>query len=98
MGITSNGDIDIFFKNLDGVIDLVIEQLIERFEIQARKKVKNYPFLMDKVYGLIQTSLGRKMKLGSVKARNLVYGFRIGECLALTGYHHGESENLKARP
>ena len=27
-------------------MDLVFEQLDERFEIQARKKVRNYPFLM----------------------------------------------------
>ena len=46
IAILSNGNIDWFYKELDSKIDLVIEQLLERFEIQAKKKVHNYPFLM----------------------------------------------------
>src|SRR5690606_15243353 len=95
LGITSNGDIDIFFKNLDGVIDLVIEQLIERFEIQARKKVKNYPFLMGQGIWLDSDKLGEEDEVREVlKHGTLSMGFiGLAECLkALTGYHHGESE------
>ena len=39
-------DLEGFFKELDEKIDLVIDQLLERFEIQGNKKVKNFPFLM----------------------------------------------------
>ena len=39
-------DLDGFFEELDEKINLIGEQLLERFEIQASKKVKNFPFLM----------------------------------------------------
>lgn len=96
LGITSNGDIDAFFKNLDEVIDLVIEQLIERFEIQARKKVKNYPFLMGQGVWLDSDKLSMGDEVREVlKHGTMSMGFiGLAECLkALTGYHHGESED-----
>lgn len=96
LGITSNGDIDAFFKNLDEVIDLVIEQLIERFEIQARKKVKNYPFLMGQGVWLDSDKLSMEDEVREVlKHGTMSMGFiGLAECLkALTGYHHGESED-----
>ncbi len=34
------------FNELDEKIDLVIDQLLERMEIQGNKRVKNFPFLM----------------------------------------------------
>ena len=46
LGIKHQGDIGGFYSELDKTIDLVIEQLLERFEIQAGKKVRNFPFLM----------------------------------------------------
>ena len=46
IAILANKNIDWFFSELDRKIDLVVEQLLERFEIQAKKKVHNYPFLM----------------------------------------------------
>lgn len=42
IALNSKGDQDLFFKELDQKIDLVIEQLLERFEIQAHKKVKEF--------------------------------------------------------
>ena len=39
-------DLDGFFNELDEKIDLVIDQLLERMEIQGNKRVKNFPFLM----------------------------------------------------
>ena len=41
-----NADIEGFFKELDDMIYLVIDQLLERMQIQGNKKVKNFPFLM----------------------------------------------------
>lgn len=46
IAIRSHGDIGLFYEDLDRKIDLVIAQLLERFEIQCRKKVYNFPFLM----------------------------------------------------
>lgn len=95
LGITSNGDLDVFYHNLDNVIDLVIEQLLERFEIQASKKVKNYPFLMGQGIWLDSDKLGIEDEVREVlKHGTLSMGFiGLAECLkALTGYHHGESK------
>nr|MDD6335978.1 anaerobic ribonucleoside-triphosphate reductase [bacterium] len=46
IAIKSNRDISFFFEELDRKIDLCIDQLLERFEIQAQKTVRNFPFLM----------------------------------------------------
>ena len=46
LAIKANHNIEQFFEGLDRMIDLCIDQLFERFEIQARKCVRNYPFLM----------------------------------------------------
>ena len=47
LAIKSKGDVDEFFGKLDQMIDLCIDQLLERFEIQCRRRVMNYPFLME---------------------------------------------------
>lgn len=53
LAIRSNGDVNEFFDKLDKMLDLCIAQLLERFEIQCRRKVRNYPFLMGQGFGLI---------------------------------------------
>ena len=46
LAIYANGDVNKFFDKLDEMLELCIQQLLERFEIQCRRKVRNYPFLM----------------------------------------------------
>ncbi|MDR3209104.1 MAG: anaerobic ribonucleoside triphosphate reductase, partial [Oscillospiraceae bacterium] len=46
IAIRAKGSIAWFFEELDHKIDLIFDQLMERFEIQCRKHVYNYPFLM----------------------------------------------------
>lgn len=95
IAINSKKDINAFFKELDDKIDLVIEQLIERFEIQARKKVKNYPFLMGQGVWIDSEKLGREDEVREVLMHGtLSMGFiGLAETLIeLTGKHHGESE------
>ena len=58
IAIESKGDVELFFKTLDERMDLVFEQLDERFEIQARKKVRNYPFLMGEGVWMDSEKLG----------------------------------------
>jgi len=58
IALRSNNDISKFFTELDEKIDLVIDQLLERFEIQARKKVKNFPFLMGQGVWIDSDKLG----------------------------------------
>lgn len=96
-GIIKNDktDLDSFFKDLDDKIELVIDQLLERMEIQGNKKVKNFPFLMGQGIWRGSDKLNYEDKLEEViKQGTLTLGFiGLAECLiALTGKHHGESE------
>ncbi|QUH26880.1 anaerobic ribonucleoside triphosphate reductase [Serpentinicella alkaliphila] len=89
------GDIKNFYKELDEKIDLIIKQLMDRFEIQAQKKVKNFPFLMGQGVWIDSDKLGYEDEIREVlKHGTLTLGFiGLAECLkALTGKHHGESE------
>jgi len=98
IALKSNGDINAFFNELDEKIDLVIDQLLERYEIQARKKVKNFPFLMGQGIWIDSDRLGWEDEIREVlKHGTLTAGFiGLAECLkALTGKHHGESEEAQ---
>jgi len=98
IAIESKKDINAFFEKLDKNIDLVIDQLLERFEIQARKKVKNYPFLMGQGIWIDSDKLSLEDEVREVlKHGTLTAGFiGLAECLkALTGKHHGESEEAQ---
>ncbi len=95
LAILSNHNIDLFFDQLDSKITLVIEQLLERFEIQKKKKVRNYPFLMGQGIWIDSEKLSEDDEVGEVlKHGTLSVGFiGLAECLkALTGFHHGESK------
>ena len=98
IAIESHGDIDKFFEMLDERMDLVFEQLDERFEIQARKKVRNYPFLMGEGVWLDSEKLGWDDEVREVlKHGTLSVGFiGLAETLvALIGEHHGQSERAQ---
>ena len=98
IAIESQGDIDQFFKMLDERMDLVFEQLDERFEIQARKKVRNYPFLMGEGVWLDSEKLSWDDEVREVlKHGTLSVGFiGLAETLvALIGEHHGQSERAQ---
>ena len=96
-GIVNNDvqNLDGFFAELDEKIDLVINQLLERFKLQGKKKVKNFPFLMGQGVWKGSSSLNPEDTLEEViKQGTLTIGFiGLAECLkALIGEHHGESE------
>lgn len=95
IAILANKNIEWFFDELDRKIDLVVEQLLERFEIQAKKKVHNYPFLMGEGIWIDSDKLGYHDEVREVlKNGTLSVGFiGLAETLkALIGVHHGESE------
>ncbi|KXZ40650.1 ribonucleoside-triphosphate reductase class III catalytic subunit [Alkalithermobacter thermoalcaliphilus JW-YL-7 = DSM 7308] len=88
-------DMEGFYKELNEKMDLVIEQLLERFEIQASKKVKNFPFLMGQGVWMDSDKLSSEDTIREViKNGTLTVGFiGLAECLkALTGKHHAECE------
>lgn len=98
LGILANKDVDKFFKMLDEKIDLIIDQLLDRFEIQAKKKVRNYPFLMGQGVWLDSEKLKIDDEVREVlKHGTLTLGFiGLAETLkALLGVHHGESEEAQ---
>jgi len=95
LAIKSEQNIDKFFEELDKTIDIVIDQLLERFELQAQKKVKNFPFLMGQGLWLDSDKLDWEDEVRDVlKHGTLTAGFiGLAECLkSLTGKHHGESQ------
>lgn len=94
LAIKAHGNVEIFFEDLGRKLDLVIDQLLERFKIQCSKKVRNYPFLMGQGIWLDSDSLGPDDTLEEVlKHGTLTAGFiGLAECLkALIGQHHGEA-------
>ena len=98
LGIEAKGDINKFFELLDEKMDLVIDQLKARFEIQANKHVYNYPFLMEQHVWLDSEKLKNTDKVGEIlKHGTLTVGFiGLAETLkALIGKHHGESEEAR---
>ena len=95
LAIKANHNIEQFFEGLDRMIDLCIDQLFERFEIQARKCVRNSPFLMGQGVWLDSEGLDWNDEVREVlKHGTLSIGFiGLAETLkALVGAHHGESE------
>ena len=99
-GIIKNDEIDLegFFKDLDEKISLVVDQLLERMQIQGNKKVKNFPFLMGQGIWRGSDKLYYDDKLEEViKQGTLTVGFiGLAECLvALIGKHHGESDEAQ---
>lgn len=98
LAILSNKNVDFFFEQLDRMCDLCVEQLLERFEIQCSKLVKNYPFLMGQGVWLDSEKLGPNDSVREVlKHGSLTIGFiGLAECLkALVGQHHGESQSAQ---
>ena len=98
IALNSNGNVDLFFDELDRKILLVVDQLMERYKIQAEKKVKNFPFLMGQGIWLDSDKLGPEDKIGEIlKHGTLAVGFiGLSECLtSLLGSHHGESQEAQ---
>ena len=98
LAIKAKGDIEVFFEDLDRKMDLVIDQLNERFEIMANKTMRNFPFLMGEGVWIDSEKLGVDEPLREVlKHGTMSVGFiGLAECLvALIGEHHGQSERAQ---
>lgn len=88
-------DIKGFYKELEEIVDKVKDQLLERFEVQCNKHSYNFPFLLGQGVWTNGEKLKPTDRLRKVwKHGSLSIGFiGLAECLkALTGKHHGESE------
>ncbi len=99
IAIKAERDIKKFYRLLNDVIELTKRQLMHRYHVQSKLKVKDMPFVM-----------GQKLYLGSeglknddpieeaIKHGTLSIGFiGLAETLtSLIGVHHGESEDAQA--
>ena len=91
-------DWDGFYRELDEKMELVKDELLERFEFQANQHVRNFPFLMGQGNWFGSEKLGPNDTLRDViKHGTLSIGFiGLAETLvAMTGKHHGEDEDSR---
>ena len=91
-------DMDGFYKELNDIMDMVKDQLLERFEVQCSKHNYNFPFLLGQGVWTNGEKLKPTDRLRKVwKHGSLSIGFiGLAECLkALTGKHHGESDDME---
>lgn len=88
-----------FYQGLTELIDLTCEQLYHRFQIQAKLKVKDMPFVMGQGLYLESEKLDLNDTIEeTIKHGTLSVGFiGLAETLiALTGQHHGQSGDSQA--
>ena len=100
LAIEADHDEEVFYEKLHGMMELVAQQLLDRFEIQARKHIYNYPFLMGQGVWLDSDHLTLQDDLREVlKHGTLSIGFiGLAETLtALYGHHHGEDEKWQEK-
>ena len=100
IAIESKGDEKVFYEKLQHMLELVAQQLLDRFEIQSAKHIYNYPFLMGQGIWLDSDKLSLQDDLREVlKHGTLSIGFiGLAETLtALYGQHHGTSEDIQKK-
>ena len=98
LAIEANGDVDKFFDLLNDMLNKVMKQLLDRYDVQSRRLVRNFPFLMGEGVWIDSDTLGPDDEIGEVlKHGTLSIGFiGLAETLkSLTGKHHGESEEAQ---
>jgi len=98
LAIESRGNVDVFYAMLDDILEHTMKQLLDRFEVQKKRKVRNFPFLMGEGVWMDSEKLGPDDEVGNVlKHGTLSIGFiGLAETLkALIGKHHGESDEAQ---
>ena len=94
LGERDKADMDGFYQELTEKMELVRDQLLERFEVQCSKRCYNFPFLLEQGVWTDGDKLKPTDRLRKVlKHGSLTIGFiGLAETLkALIGEHHGES-------
>ena len=93
-----SADMEGFYEELSKTMELVRDQLLERFEIQCNKRCYNFPFLIEQGVWTNGDTLKPTDRMRKIlKHGSLTIGFiGLAETLkALIGYHHGESEEAQ---
>ncbi len=100
LAIEAQGDEKLFYEKLGNMLELVAQQLLDRLEIQANKRIHNYPFLMGQGVWLDSENLTMQDDLTEVlKHGTMSIGFiGLAETLtALYGKHHGMGEEIQKK-
>ncbi len=99
LGIRANGDLTLFWQYLDEAINLSIKQLLSRYDVQKKFKMRDFPFLMGQKLYVDSEDL----KSGDTIEKAICHGtlsmgfIGLAECLvALTGKHHGQSQEAQS--
>lgn len=95
-GVTN--PIPIFMNKLHEIVNSVIQYSLDRFKVVAKRKAKNYPFMMGQHEYVGSEKLLPNDDIESViKEGTMAVGFiGLSETLvALIGKHHGESEEAQ---
>ena len=98
LALNAERNLEDFYRRLKAIVDLCARQLYHRYQVQAKLKVKDMPFVMGQ--GLYLDSEGLKPDDAieeAIKHGTLSIGFiGLAEALtALTGRHHGEDEDAQ---
>ncbi len=99
LAIKAERSLKAFYRLLDEVMELAVNQLFHRFKVQCKLKVKDLPFVMGQ--GLYLGSEGLKQE-DSIEPAIINGTLAVGliglaeALVALTGYHHGQCEEAQA--
>lgn len=100
LAIESEGSEEKFFNSLNYYMNVAKSQLLERFEIQCKRRVYNFPFLMGQGVWIKSDELKWTDEVREVlKHGTLSIGF-VGLAEAMTclyGHHHGEGEQYEQK-
>ncbi len=99
-GIVKNDkmNIEAFYNELEEKLELVKDQLLDRFEIQCTKRASNFPFLLGQEVWLESEKVKEEDRLRKLYKHGMIsIGFiGLAECLkALTGKYQCEDEKTQ---
>lgn len=98
LGIIAKGDQDIFFKLLDEKLKLAADSLMHRYNVLKRLKGKDLPFVAGQLLMKGSEGLSQEDSIEPIlKQGTWAIGFiGLAETLvALTGKHHGETQEAR---
>lgn len=99
MGIQDKSErIERFFEKLNDILDITARQLNDRFNFQKTALAKQFPLVMSTLWNHTDNLKPNDTIESVINQGTLGIGFiGLAECLiALTGRHHGESEEAQA--
>jgi ribonucleoside-triphosphate reductase len=99
LALKAERNLEEFYRNLSEIMDLCIKQLYHRYQVQAKLKVRDMPFVMGQGLYLDSQGLSQDDPIEeAIKHGTLSVGFiGLAETLtALTGRHHGQDEEAQA--